>query len=122
MSITQVILVAGGGAIGAVIRYIFSGLTSDGIIPWGTLTANVIACFVLGVVLTRGMSSPNHQAVYLLVAVGFCGGLSTFSTFIFELFSYYSKAELAQGLLYLSASILSGSLAFLMGNQTSKLF
>lgn len=116
----HIIYVAMGGAVGAVLRYWVSGLSDNSSVPWGTISANLIACFVLGLVITK--HSDYYKSIYLLVAVGLCGGLSTFSTLIFELYSYYTKAELAQGLLYLGGSIVSGLMAFIIGNHTSKLF
>jgi CrcB protein len=120
MTPQHIIYVALGGAIGAVLRYWVSGLSLNTSIPWGTITANLIACFILGVVVTK--YSDGDKSLYLLIAVGLCGGLSTFSTLIFELYSYYTKAALAQGFLYLGGSIVSGLMAFVLGNHTSKLF
>ena len=81
-------VVAVGGGIGALARYWLStwilGLTGAGF-PWGTFAVNVIGSFIIGLVmvlsLDRNMISPEMR---LLLTTGFCGGLTTFSTFSYE--------------------------------------
>lgn len=79
-----VVLVLVGGALGAVARYGTDHLVHRRFsrrFPWGTLTVNVIGSAILGVV-----AGAAHSATYLvaLVATGFCGALTTFSTFAYE--------------------------------------
>ena len=81
-------VVAVGGGIGALARYWLStwilGLTGAGF-PWGTFAVNVIGSFVIGLVMVlsidRNLISPEAR---LLLTTGFCGGLTTFSTFSAE--------------------------------------
>ena len=80
--------VALGGALGAVARYGLSGWVqhfSGGIFPYGTLAVNVLGSFIIGLVLqmTTGRFVWSLEARLLLTA-GFCGGLTTFSTFSYE--------------------------------------
>ena len=79
--------IALGGAIGSVARYAVSGSMARAtheVFPWGTLTANISGCFVIGLfaVLTgpdgRIPASPD---VRQFVMVGICGGYTTFSSF-----------------------------------------
>jgi CrcB protein len=79
-----VALVAAGGALGSLLRY---GL--DLWVPgWpllGTLAANVLGAFLLGVVLSEAhLGARLGSASRLLLATGFCGSLSTYSTFAAE--------------------------------------
>ncbi|TWP37665.1 fluoride efflux transporter FluC [Leekyejoonella antrihumi] len=72
-----------GGMVGAPTRYLTDRYVQSrhrADFPWGTLTVNVIASFVLGVVMAVG-STP----VRLAVGTGFCGALSTYSTFAYEI-------------------------------------
>ena len=76
-----------GGGIGCVTRYgISAGLKNSSFtLPVATLLANVIACIIFAIVLmaykTQNISSDSFKLVLL---TGFCGGLSTFSTFSYE--------------------------------------
>ena len=79
------LFVALGAAIGAPARY----LTDRGVqslhatrFPWGTMTVNVLACLIYGVVAGAGAALSGAEVG--LAATGFCGSLSTFSTFSFE--------------------------------------
>ncbi|MFC1812493.1 fluoride efflux transporter CrcB [Thermodesulfobacteriota bacterium] len=81
-------LVGLGGFLGANARYLISSLTAkhiDPSLPWGTLAVNVSGSFVIGVFLAwtteRVLADPAYR---LLVAVGFCGAFTTFSSFAFE--------------------------------------
>lgn len=84
MTVAMVLL---GGAIGAPIRYLtdlFVQSRHDTVFPWGTFTVNVLGSLVLGVTagLVVGLEPPTW--VLALVGTGFCGALTTFSTFGFE--------------------------------------
>lgn len=80
--------VALGGALGATARFGLSGWVqawSGSLFPWGTLAVNVLGSFLIGAILhlstDRFLISPEWR---LLLTTGFCGGLTTFSTFSWE--------------------------------------
>jgi CrcB protein len=78
----SLLIVMVGAAVGAPARFLIDRAIQtrrDPVFPWGTLTVNVIGSFILG--LVTGRLSPDQQ---LLVGVGFCGGLTTYSTFSYE--------------------------------------
>ncbi len=88
MSIKQLLLIAFAGGIGAVARYSTSGLAHrwfGSSFPWGTLTVNLIGCFLFGLVWSlcedRLLLSSQTR---LIVLTGFMGAFTTFSTFAFE--------------------------------------
>jgi CrcB protein len=76
-----------GGAIGAPMRYLtdlFVQSRHDSVFPWGTFTVNVLGSLVLGITaaVVTGLEAPAW--VLALIGTGFCGALTTFSTFGFE--------------------------------------
>jgi fluoride exporter len=81
----QWILIFVGGGLGSLTRFSFSKFIQENIdktFPFGTLGVNVLASIVLGIfvgmVEVKSLTNPNYKA---LIAIGFCGGFSTFSTF-----------------------------------------
>jgi CrcB protein len=83
------LLVLVGGVLGAPARYLTDLVVQSrhsSRLPWGTLTVNVTGSFVLG--LVAGLASAHHVSTWVLalVGTGFCGALTTFSTFSFETF------------------------------------
>ena len=80
-----VLLIALGAAVGAPLRYIVDRAVRawhDTTFPWGTLTVNVSASLVLG--FLAGSGAHVSSAAAALVGTGFCGALSTYSTFGYE--------------------------------------
>ncbi len=80
---TELIAVAAGGAAGSMARWGL-GLLLGGLLPGlpvGTFVANVLAGLTIGVVTGLHAISPLPEPARLLLTVGLCGGLSTFSTF-----------------------------------------
>ncbi|WP_020674138.1 fluoride efflux transporter CrcB [Amycolatopsis nigrescens] len=93
-----VLLVALGAAVGAPARYLIDRAVQarhESGFPWGTLTVNVTGCLLLGL-LTGLPASPEVAA---LAGTGFCGALSTYSTFGYETLRLLSsRAWLMAGL------------------------
>jgi CrcB protein len=77
--------VALGAVVGAPGRYLTDRWVQsrhDSVFPWGTLAVNVVASFLLGGV--TGASAAISPGVALVLGTGFCGALSTYSTFSYE--------------------------------------
>jgi fluoride exporter len=81
-----------GAAFGAPARYLtdrFVQSRLDAVLPWGTLCVNVFGSFVLGFVTGLAGDHRVPQQVMLTVATGFCGALTTYSTFSYETLRLY---------------------------------
>jgi CrcB protein len=114
------LMVAVGGAIGAVARYLLAVrlYTQLGIdFPWGTLGVNVLGCGLLGIVLglveERGAFTPDTRA---FLTVGVLGGFTTFSTFTYESWQYLREGDPVKSLVYIGLSLLVGLAAFSAGH------
>ncbi len=109
----QFILVFLGGGLGSVARYWIGkqiGKTSSfSSFPLGTFVVNIVGCFLIGMAL--GFLAKNTQASKgwsLLLATGFCGGFTTFSSFSYENFLLLQRGETTYAFLYTALSVLIG--------------
>lgn len=112
-------MIAVGGALGAIARYVFGGLVQQWAgprFPYGTLVVNASGCLVMGVVMTllteRGVIHPNWR---FLVPVGFIGAYTTFSTFEYETFVALEQGAWLVGLGNILASVVVGFAAMALG-------
>lgn len=115
----MILLVGAGGAVGSVARFLSQQMIAryyPSSFPWGTLIVNIVGCFIIGIVYAFGekgnLLSPEMR---LLLATGFCGGFTTFSTFAYENISLMREGELLYTFLYIAASIIVGFLAAYIG-------
>ena len=115
--------VAIGGALGAVMRYVLAvriygefGIS----FPWGTLFVNVIGSLMLGLILglveERDAFSPQMRTA---ITVGFIGGLTTFSTFVFEYWQFLREGDPAKAIAYVALSLVLGLTAFTAGHSVA---
>lgn len=97
-----------GGFFGAILRYAISQtFKKTKSFPIGTIIANGMASFLLGIFITI-----EYEVIYSLIVIGFCGGLSTFSTFINELLHIET---LKRKVFYVTWNVISSILAVLIG-------
>jgi CrcB protein len=85
-----------------------------------SLLPNAIACLILGFYFGRSQAGAN-VTMGLLLATGFCGGLSTFSTLVAELYKLIVAGRYAQSLLYTVASLVFGMALFAIGVFLSRI-
>lgn len=105
----SILAVAVGGAVGAYCRYTIGQWATTGLgrrFPYGTLIANVLGCFLMGLLvaaIARGYLSavPWHD----LIAEGFLGALTTFSTFSMDTFKAMYNGEISKGVINLVVSM-----------------
>jgi CrcB protein len=111
-------LVAAGGALGAVARYVVGGLFNreGSRFPWGTLVINLSGCLALGFVLTLlDERLPESRAWRALVTVGFLGAYTTFSTFGWEIHDLVRSDAWGRATAYAAGSVVLGLAAVRLG-------
>lgn len=74
--------------------------------PWSTFVANILASFLLALLIFQFQGRELSQQVKGLLIIGFCGGFSTFSTFGLELFTLLRSGQTLIALAYLLSSLL----------------
>ena len=109
------LLVAAGAAVGAPLRYVVDRWVQTRLgagFPWGTLVVNVAGSFVLGLVL----GSPTVPASVVAVAgTGFCGALTTYSTFSYETLRLIEDGAWSRGAANVLLSMAAGLAAAALG-------
>lgn len=111
--------VAVGAALGGVSRYYLSlsltGRLGDAF-PWSTLVINVTGSLLLGILMRSAFASPAANAeLRLLLATGFCGGYTTFSTFSYETALLLEDGRYQRAATYVVASVVVALLATFSG-------
>jgi fluoride exporter len=112
------LLVVLGGVVGAPTRYVTDLLVQSrhsSRLPWGTLTVNVVGSFVLGLVAALAAAGTAAGWVLTLVGTGFCGALTTFSTFSFETFRLLDEGLWRTALSNVVVSLAAGLGAVALG-------
>jgi CrcB protein len=108
-----ILLVALGAAVGAPLRYLvdrFIQARYDTVFPWGTLSVNLTGSFLLGA-LAGSVPGPWLA----LLGTGFCGALTTYSTFGYETIRLVQQRATGYALLNVLVSVVAGLSAALAG-------
>ena len=121
----QLLLVFIGGGFGSVLRYMIGKFLNnpESGIPYGTFIANIIGSLLIGIIL--GLAAKNealNQNQTLLLATGFCGGFTTFSTFAFENHIFLKNGDFSSFALYTIASFVVAFLAVFAGMYLTRIY
>ncbi|MEU4343298.1 fluoride efflux transporter CrcB [Nocardia sp. NPDC023852] len=104
-----VLLVVLGGAIGAPLRYLIDRAVQnrrDCLFPWGTFLVNVVGCLVLGGL--TGAGSALSTPLFVLLGTGFCGALTTYSTFSYETVRLVERGAFFYAAMNVVVSVVAG--------------
>ncbi|MEO6453162.1 MAG: fluoride efflux transporter CrcB [Ginsengibacter sp.] len=114
------LLVGAGGAIGSIVRYAASLLIGSRMFPFATFIVNVAGSLLIGILL--GLSIKNNIADYgwKFLAIGICGGFTTFSAFSLEGFKLLQEQRYFILSLYIILSITAGIFSTWIGYMFSK--
>ncbi len=115
-----------GGFLGSVSRFLVGqGLHRifDTVFPIGTMTVNIVGSFIIGVVYSLAeRDNLINPEMRMFLAVGFCGGFTTFSSFAFDQLNLLKDNGFLYLSLYMAGSVFLGLLAVYFGTIIHKLF
>ncbi len=116
--ISTIIVVAIGGAFGAVARY---GVNIGAVqvfghgFPWGTMVVNILGSFLMGIAIAKFAQMDNvSQELKTLCVTGFLGAFTTFSTFSLDFVSMWERGEMVQAFGYILVSVVVSILALFL--------
>ena len=113
--------IAVGGAGGAGVRWaVGTALGGGDGFPTATFAVNVAGCLALGALLALGGRRRIGPAAVDALGVGFCGGLTTFSTLASEVVDLMDRGRASLALAYVAASLVAGLLALVAGGELAR--
>lgn len=117
--IRTILLVGTGGFIGSVMRYLVQVFVEKGLsstFPLGTLIANIAGSFIIGVIFALAEKGHLMNAEWrMFLAVGFCGGFTTFSSFAYNNFTMLKEGSFGQFFWNVGGSLFLGITAVYLG-------
>lgn len=121
----QLALVFLGGGLGSTLRYALAKLLNnyESSIPYGTFAANILGSLLIGIIFGLALKNQTMSAnTVLLLATGFCGGFTTFSTFAYENQVFLKSGDFMSFALYTISSLVIGIAMVFLGMWLVKLF
>ena len=115
------VLVFVGGAVGAPLRYLTDRAVQsrhDSLFPWGTFSVNLVGCLILGALTGAGAAVP--ASALALAGTGFCGALTTYSTFSYETLRLIEQKAYFYAAMNTFVSIIAGVGAALLAYATTR--
>jgi len=124
--IRTLLLIGTGGFLGSISRFLASRFMQNNFpsaFPFGTFFVNITGCFIIGLIYGFSEKSSLLSTEWkMFLAVGFCGGFTTFSTFANENLSLLRDGDFLHFLLYTGLSVFLGIAATFFGVLITKIF
>lgn len=124
----ELLLVAGGGALGSMARYGISEWTRSRFgerFPWGTFAVNVSGSLLLGLILGLALTGKTSREARAFLGAGFMGAFTTFSTFSLETWALFESGKLAAAALNvignLGLGLVGAAAGFALGRTLGQL-
>ena len=120
-TVLPVLAICVGASTGALARWgLGLWLTPGGVIPWGTLAANLIGGYLIGVCIAAFQAVPQLDPMWrLLIITGFLGGLTTFSSFSAEVVGFLMAERYALALGTATAHVVGSLLMTIVGVKSA---
>ncbi len=117
MSLGNLFLIFLGGGLGSMLRYALQQIVStQSFFPLATFITNILASLLIGLLSAYLLIKGEEQLwIKYFLAVGFCGGFSTFSTFALELFNLNRQHSYGAAILYALLSVILSLSAVMFG-------
>ncbi|WP_027946471.1 fluoride efflux transporter CrcB [Amycolatopsis taiwanensis] len=115
------VLIFVGAAVGAPLRYLTDRAVQsrhDSLFPWGTFSVNLVGCLILGALTGAGTAVPTPALA--LAGTGFCGALTTYSTFSYETLRLAEQKAYFYAAMNTLVSIIAGLGAALLAYTTTR--
>jgi CrcB protein len=124
--IKTLLLIGTGGFLGSISRFLASRFMQNNFpsaFPFGTFLVNISGCLFIGLIYGLSEKSPLVSSEWkMFLAVGFCGGFTTFSTFANENLALLRDGDFFHFLLYTGLSVFLGITATFIGVLVKKIF
>lgn len=115
----RVLLIGLAGALGTLSRYfigVWAGRTLGTDFPYGTLTVNVVGCFLIALVYQLSLSTTAiSPTLRLTLTTGFMGGLTTYSSFNYETTTLLRERAWASGFINIGVTLVACFVAGILG-------
>lgn len=116
----KLLLVFCFGGLGSVCRYLLSLWLPSKPFSWGVLLSNALGCLVIGFIMQLVVSKQIPEATKLAIAIGFCGGFTTFSSFSADIVSLLQQQKFLIAGAYIMASLAIGLIGVFAGLYLGK--
>jgi CrcB protein len=118
VSSMEVGIVALGGALGAILRYLVTSWVQHRVdfFPWGTVVVNLVGSFLIGIVLEMTLRGFLSSHARLLLGVGILGGFTTFSSLSWEMLTLLEEGDILPAFLYGFGSLVIGVFCAWLGS------
>jgi CrcB protein len=110
------------GALGVLSRHQIENLLKNfTTFPYGTFIANTFGCLLAGIIYGILTSETENKELYQWLLIGYCGGLTTFSSYCLKILTALETGEILKAILFTVLSIILGLLAVYIGIKLTKL-
>tara|TARA_B100000378_G_C17712255_1_gene295632 strand:+ start:57 stop:446 length:390 start_codon:yes stop_codon:yes gene_type:complete len=117
--LSHALIVAAGGALGSVGRYLVGVLAIrlwGPQFPWGTFVVNVVGSLMIGLLVEAVARALNQSAeMRMFMVTGFLGGFTTFSSFSLDAMTMIERGDVLHAVAYIAASLLLALIAVFAG-------